>query len=236
MSSGLDWVFENVDRAIILEDDCVPHPSFFRFSQELLERYAEDERVMMVAGTNMLRGLPEVAHSYIFSRNASVWGWATWRRAWRHNDVEMKAWPAFRDAGRLRDVFCDERLAEKWRRPLDAVYEGKVDTWDTQWEFACWVQSGLTIVPRYNLVENIGFGRDATHTKATSHRLAAMSTRAMDFPLLHPDTVLADMAFDRRLMREVYFVPPLLLLQRIIPKLRRWLESKRRGPDAPGAE
>nr|MBA3765731.1 glycosyltransferase family 2 protein [Acidobacteriota bacterium] len=96
-SSGLDWVFENVAEAIILEDDCLPHPTFFPFCAELLERHRDDERVMMISGDNFQFGRKRTQYSYYFSRYTHTWGWATWRRAWRYFDREIKLWPALRE-------------------------------------------------------------------------------------------------------------------------------------------
>lgn len=229
MSSGLDWVFENVDRAIILEDDCVPDPTFFRFCQELLNRFEDDKRVMSVTGTNLIGNNLEGPWSYLFSRYANVWGWATWRRSWQYYDVDMSQWPSFRDFGGLRDLFDDGRMVRNWRRSTEAVYQGRVDTWDAQWGFACWIQSGLTVVPGVNLISNVGFDRDATHTRDATHRLAGLPASAMDFPLRHPDWVLANRSFDNRVERDVFFVPFLSLPLRIVAKLHRWWTKRNRA-------
>lgn len=91
VSSGLNWVFDNVDEAIVLEDDCLPHPSLLRFCDELLEKYRNDERILMITGTNYLVDANKTPYSYFFTRHFSVWGWATWRRAWATYDVALKA-------------------------------------------------------------------------------------------------------------------------------------------------
>ncbi|HSP63875.1 MAG TPA: hypothetical protein VLQ90_12890, partial [Pyrinomonadaceae bacterium] len=93
MSSGIDWVFEQVEEAIILEDDCLPHPSFFRFCEELLERYRDDERVAAIGGSNLLPEWSKDTQSYHFSLLGGIWGWASWRRAWRYYDPEIRSWP-----------------------------------------------------------------------------------------------------------------------------------------------
>ncbi len=101
ISTGLEWVFTNVEEAIILEDDCIPHPTFFRFCKELLTRYRDDQRVMMISGDNFQMGRNRTPYSYYFSRFFHCWGWATWRRAWRHYDIDMELWPSLRDGSWL---------------------------------------------------------------------------------------------------------------------------------------
>jgi hypothetical protein len=166
VSSGLDWVFGQATEAIILEDDCLPHPSFFRYCESLLDRFREDERVMHLSGNNFQRGRSRTGDSYYFSRYCHIWGWATWRRAWRHYDVTMSSWPTSR--GLIRGTFSDEAEADFWAGLFDRVHAGEIDTWDYQWLYACWSQSGLAIVPDVNLVSNLGFGPEATHTHEDS--------------------------------------------------------------------
>jgi hypothetical protein len=98
VSSGLDWVFSQVDRAIVLEDDCVAHSDFFTFCDTLLERYAEDERVAVVTGNNFQNGRQRGEGSYYFSKYNHCWGWATWRRAWRHYRDDLPFWPEWRES------------------------------------------------------------------------------------------------------------------------------------------
>jgi hypothetical protein len=195
-SSGLNWVFENVAEAIILEDDCLPHPTFFPFCAELLERYRDDERVMMVSGDNFQFGRKRTRYSYYFSRYTHTWGWATWRRAWRYFDREIKLWPALRETPWLLDTLGDERAAEYWGDLFDRM-DQMPSVWDYQWAFACWSQSGLTILPNTNLISNIGWGEDATHTKLADNPSANIPTSEMLFPLAHPPYVVRDREADQ---------------------------------------
>jgi hypothetical protein len=201
IATGLDWVFRTVGEAVVLEDDCVPHPTFFRFCDELLERYRDDQRVMAISGDNFQPRRRTTA-SYYFSRFTHVWGWATWRRAWCHYDERLALWPAFREAKALEGIVHPSSV-RYWTDVLQDVYEGRIDTWDFQWTFACWMQSGLTILPAMNLVSNIGFGLDATHTKAAG-ALAALPTHAMPFPLVHPQFILPDARADLHTQRSQY--------------------------------
>ncbi len=197
MASGLDWVFETVTEAIILEDDCVPHPTYFRFSEELLRRYRDDERIMHIAGSNYQFGQRRTLDSYYFSRYTIVGGWASWRRSWQHFDLEMKLWPWVRDNHLLKGVLHDDRVVEDWENRFQAVYTNQLGSiWDLQWWFACWIQNGLAIHPNVNLISNIGFDARATHIKDEDYPFANMPVEAMHFPLTHPLVVTTNAAAD----------------------------------------
>lgn len=196
VSSGLDWVFKTVESAIILEDDCLPHPSFFRFCDELLEKYRDDERVMVVAGNNFQVDEPRTEYSYYFSRYNHCWGWASWRRAWQYYDDEMKLWPEVRDGGWLEDMLSETGAVKFWTEILQSCYEKKKNSWAYIWTFTCWVQNGLTILPQVNLISNIGFGGEATHTTHKKSKFANMPIEAVNFPLNHPPFMIRDAKAD----------------------------------------
>jgi hypothetical protein len=203
-ASGLNWAFENVEEAIILEDDCLPHPTFFRYCEELLEHYRDDERVMMISGTNLLGEWKSENQSYQFTNWGGNWGWASWRRAWRFFDGELKSWPEVRDSRFLHDWFHDSELAAYWEKIFDAVYNGDVDsTWDYQWLLACWIQHGLRVFPEKNLVSNIGFDSDATHTSGDSP-MANIPAHEQRFPLRHPTAMIRCVAADQQLQEKFY--------------------------------
>ncbi|MBF2066615.1 MAG: glycosyltransferase family 2 protein [Calothrix sp. C42_A2020_038] len=168
VSSGLDWVFSEVEEAIILEDDCLPAPSFFNFCQTLLERYRYDERIVMIGGTNYQLNQSRTESSYYFSKYAHIWGWASWRRAWKHYDVDIKTWPEYKKQNAISSI-CEDSYEQKyWTSIFDDVFKGNVDTWDYQWVYTCWSQNGLSIIPNYNLISNVGFRPDATHVPCES--------------------------------------------------------------------
>ncbi|MFB2839736.1 glycosyltransferase family 2 protein [Floridanema evergladense] len=192
VSSGLDWVFENVEEAIILEDDCLPHPTFFPFCEELLEYYRDDTRIMSVCGDSSRSKLKRTNYSYFFSCTTPIWGWATWRRAWQYYDVNMKLWPLIKDGNWCKDILFQPEIIEAWENKFQNVYSGTIDTWDYQWTFACWIQNGLSAIANVNLISNCGFHAEATHTKEIDHRLANQPTKAMEFPLKHPPFVIRD--------------------------------------------
>jgi hypothetical protein len=197
VSGAIDWFLEEVTEGIILEDDCLPDPSFFRFCSSLLDRYRDEDTVMAVSGSKAHPG-PVTTDSYYFSRYIHVWGWATWRRAWRHYDHEMASWPHLRDRGLLESVGDGHRdFVSYWRNLLDAVSDGEVDTWDYIWQFSCWARGGLGITPSVNLVSNIGFGREATHTFDAGGWVSQVPSEKMAFPLRHPADVVRHRRADR---------------------------------------
>jgi hypothetical protein len=202
-ATGLDWVFEKVESAIFFEDDCLPHPSFFRFCDELLERYRDDERVMMISGDNFLRNHRLSSDGYFFSHYVGIWGWATWRRAWRHYDVEIRQWSSLRETRFLHDLLGNNEEAEFWRVYFDRIVSGETRTWDHQWQFACWAQHGLSITPAVNLCTNVGFGPEAQHNKEFNPKLAALAVHEMEFPLRHPATMVRSREYDDFVFREL---------------------------------
>jgi len=195
VSSGLDWVFEQTEEAIILEDDCLPHPTFFAFCQELLDKYREDSQVMMISGNNFLSGNLRTAFSYYFSRYPHIWGWASWKRAWRLYDGTMSLWQEYKRGCWLQDHFSSRQVLRYWEDMFSRTHDGLIDTWDYQLAFACLVNGGLCVVPDRNLVTNIGFGVDATHTRK-KNKQAEVPLEAMEFPLHHPPFVLRDVYAD----------------------------------------
>lgn len=222
LSSGLDWIFHICEEAIILEDDCLPSPSFFPYCRELLDLYRNDERVSLIGGTNLLPTAG--ATSYFFSRYGSIWGWASWRRAWRAYDVDMKAWPAFRDAGLLRAAFPNPEEFRYWTAMFDGMYAKSIDTWDYQWFFTRLSQGGLSTVPNVNLVSNLGFRGDATHTAAFNDRVANLE-RGELVGIEHPAFVVPDTEADGRLF-DYIFRPP-SIARRVFRKLGHRFPKRR---------
>ncbi|MFQ3615150.1 MAG: glycosyltransferase family 2 protein [Cyanobacteriota bacterium] len=213
IASGLDWVFSLVDEAIILEDDCLPHPSFFRYCQELLDYYRDDERVMSICGKNVQFGRERTEFSYYFSRYSHCWGWATWARAWKFFDYDMKTWEVAQLENYLVDILDDNRAVGYWTRIFQSTYERRYQSasWAYRWLLSSWLQSGLSVLPSVNLVSNIGFGEDATHTTTTSaqSQYANMQTKAMQFPLKHPPYVIRNRKADQ-FEQDTLFDPSLM--------------------------
>jgi hypothetical protein len=214
---GITWAFSQVDRAVILEDDTVPSPDFFAFCAEMLERYADDARIMTVSGTNHFPGHANFGpYSYLFSGYAVTWGYATWARAWRHYDADMRLWPAAKESGLLKSGFLAPQEQMVWQKVFDEVWSRtcKCDPYDYQWTFASFLYGGLSIVPRANLVTNIGGGPEATHTKQADGKCLGRLVDAIDWPLKHPLVVVRNTAFDPDLGRLVWYGEPPTAWQR----------------------
>ena len=206
VGSAITWFFENVGEGIVLEDDCLPHPTFFRFCAELLDRYRDDERVMAIGGNDFRGARAARTASYTFSAYNQIWGWATWRRAWTHYDPALALWPRLRERDWLERFLGDRAAARFWRAVFDRDVRGEIDTWDFAWTFACWVQHGLSVHPAVNLVSNVGFDERATHTRNSRSPLAAVAAAPIEFPLVHPEGVLRDYDADRFTAEHVHQV------------------------------
>jgi hypothetical protein len=166
VSSGITWAFEQVEDAIILEDDCLPHPDFFPYCSELLERYRNDTRIFSICGSNFQEGIKRGEGDFYFSRHADPWGWATWKRAWELYDDTLGNWPTFKENGRIKDLF--ETIPEQnyWINIFDSLYYSNTpDSWFYRWQLSGWMNSCLSIWPNIGLISNIGFGNDGTNCK-----------------------------------------------------------------------
>ena len=206
IASGLDWVFREVEEAIILEDDCLPHPDFFPFCEKLLERYRDDERVMMIGGTNYLLDKLDIPESYCFSRYFPIWGWASWRRAWAMYDINMKEWPRLKAEGHLRSLYGQWYMRRHLTKAFDATYAGRINTWDTQWFYSCLFNSGLSIIPRRNMISNIGtIGAHAGGYSANN--FFPVFPCAID-QLIHPKYVHPHQLYDQPFFSKQFGVRP----------------------------
>jgi hypothetical protein len=205
---GLNWVFDIVEEAIILEDDCIPHPTFFTYCEELLDRYRHDQRVMNISGQNVLFGRKRTDYSYYFSRFTLCWGWATWRRSWQYFDVDLEFWPEVRDKRFMKDILEDPYAVRVWERTAQMLYDGRLTGWDFKWMFSCWLQNGLCIISDRNLITNIGYGAEATHIHDEKDPYIKMPTEAMDFPLKHPPFILRDLDADQFTQRTLFDYDP----------------------------
>lgn len=218
--SGLNWAFQQVEEAIILEDDILPDESFFRFCEEMLTRYRGDSRISMITGFNIVQDQLASEYSYFFSQWSHIWGWATWRGAWARYDRLLRDWPEIKRSAVLAEVFGRQRNREYWERVFDEMHGGAgIDTWDHQWFYTNLIHRSLSIVPRGNLVTNMGFGGDATHStdEASDPKL---EIRPMQFPLIHPPTFIPLLGMDR-LDQDLCRCMLPSVSQRILGKARR---------------
>ena len=197
VSSGLDWVFEQVDKAIVLEDDCIPHPDFFKFCESLLNFYEKNDKISVITGNNFQNHRPNASASYYFTKFCHCWGWATWKRAWKKYDGNIRFWPNWSKSEGWKQSFSDDSELKYWKSIFESVYLNKIDSWAYPWTACNWYNNSLSIAPNVNLVSNIGFGADGTHTKSKNHTSANLSV----FPLkniLHPRDVVQDFDADEK--------------------------------------
>lgn len=211
--SGLNWVFDNTDKAIILEDDCLPNQDFFRFSEEMLIRYEDNENIMHIGGSNFQQENNEFKKSlnnsdYYFSKISQIWGWATWKRAWNKYDERMDTWSSKRSNKNFRKVFPNLFIYQYWKYIFDKMYKDEFDTWDIAWTYTCFKENGLCIMPIENLVENIGKGPDATHK---TNNLTNIKAIGINFPLKHPSEIKVNQIADKFTYEKVYGVKSSLI-------------------------
>lgn len=187
VSSAIDWFFENVEEGIILEDDCLPSQSFFWFCQELLTKYKNDNRVGSISGRydEDDDGI-KIKEDYFFSCMQRIWGWATWRDIWKNFDVDIINWPKIKKEKIHYNFFHNTKQALFMEEVWDECYNNKIDTWDYQWGLFLLVNSCCAIVTKKNLVKNIGFSEDSTHTRDPNDERVNLLSHEIDFPLQHP--------------------------------------------------
>ncbi len=217
VSSGITWFFENEEMGIVLEDDCLPSQSFFWFCEELLGRYKGDMRIWHIGGTNLQKTNWRGDGDYYFSKYSHVWGWASWANRWKYYDVELDN---FKNSNLLDGVFEKPLVIKYWTNLFDIMKEKKINTWDYQWVFTIWKNEGLALLPNVNMVSNIGFGSDATHTKNYEQA-------AENFELTvskHPSQIVIDNKADEFTFEHHY--RPKSIFERIIKKLKKYFYAK----------
>lgn len=198
--SGLNWVFAQEQEAIVLEDDCIPSDDFFRYCQELLRMYAADEKIWIISGKNVLRR-QRSREQYFFSLFPETWGWATWRRAWSQIDIEMDSWREARKKGTLKYAY-DFFSYRCYLREADYQVEARRDAWDIPWRYSMHLHHGIGIVPRENMISNIGCGHvDASNTTEAVDDDFSYGA-PLTFPLKRQDTHEIDKVYDRACLRK----------------------------------
>lgn len=201
VSSGLDWAFDRVEEAILLEDDCLPHPSFFPYCEELLARYRNDDRIMMISGMNYFLDRMTIAESYFFARYCAVWGWATWARAWKKYEAFMREWGKLREGDVLKAYFAKKGMRRYLSRMFDEAYYGRLDTWAFPWMAACLLNNGLSIIPRVNLVSNIGIV--GTHTSLDQSNLNLPVFEIDPSNFRHPHSIIPNFRYEEMLFEQI---------------------------------
>ncbi len=190
VSEGITWFFTQVEQGVILEDDTLPDLSFFNFCENLLNHYTNHQQVMLITGSNFQSVKSWGKGSYFFSRYPNIWGWASWRRAWQHYDYDLQSLDYFLANNQLDRIVQTEKEKNYWTAIFRSFQaEDSIDTWDYQWIYSIWNQKGLTIVPNKNLITNIGFGENATHTTGTYLEKVYKKKRYSIDVIKHPDTI-----------------------------------------------
>lgn len=219
VSGTITWFFENEEMGIILEDDCLPSQSFFWFCEELLERYKDDERIGMISGDNFQKGIKRGEADYYFSVYNHIWGWASWANRWKNYDVNLNH---IKDSSFIDEIFENKQTKNYWKAIFNDMKQHKIDTWDYQWTFTLWNNKQLTILPNTNMIENIGFGADATHTTAESE---FANLKAYELELkTHPKDVKRDLEADKFTSKLMF--EEKTLFERVVNKLKRILKGK----------
>jgi len=185
VSSAISWFFNNVEQGIILEDDCLPDLSFFSYCEELLDYYANDERIYQINGTNFQYGENKIENSYYFSRYPIIWGWATWKRAWEKYDLEMNDFKEFHKMDTIKSILGTTAEQNHFNKVFKKMLDFNVNTWDRQWWFSIMKNNGVVIVPNTNLVINIGYDNNSTHSFLKDSKRTTNISGKMDFPLVH---------------------------------------------------
>jgi hypothetical protein len=194
VEAGIDWFFGHVPEGIILEDDCQPDPSFFRYCAELLEVYRDDQRIGMISGTKPVLHIP-ISDSYFFSRHSMVWGWATWKRAWQAYHQTKKDGLSILQEPSVRAAVL-EIITPSQLKVIERVLIGQIDTWDYIWYLTNILQARFCILPKTNVISNQGFQNDATHTKLKTTQ-SELPVTALSFPLRHPRGLVVTTDFER---------------------------------------
>ena len=190
VSKAITWFFENVEYGIILEDDCLPHISFFYFCEDLLRFHKNNCAITSIAGTSLPSNTYSTTDSYIFTQYCLIWGWATWRRAWKNYDYSLSSWPILRKSNFLNKISKDrKRFVWQWQNIFDKVWSKEIDTWDYQWTYTNFLRGGMCIVPIRNLIKNIGFDEEGTHTKQEHFLFSHTVLEEICFPLKHPENI-----------------------------------------------
>jgi hypothetical protein len=198
---AIAWFFENVEEGVILEDDCLPTSSFFLFCSELLEKYRKEQKIMIISGFNSLGSFEQTGSDYFFTKQAGIWGWATWRRAWHYYNFDVPEWNNLNIQSSVLQSLRNDSDRTNMKRHLDKIVNGiSSDFWDYQWWFYRLLNDGLGIVPVKNLIKNIGFGNDATHTLQQDHFFASLTAEEIKFPLSHPVIILGNELYEEQLV------------------------------------
>lgn len=223
VSSAIDWFFKNEEMGIILEDDCLPSQSFFWYCQDLLIKFKNDNRIAQISGSNLVN-YKNFEDSYLFAKNKTIWGWATWRRSWENIDLEMTWYQSSYKFSIIKNMGYTKRSYNFWLHTIKLINQNKVNTWDWPWFFSIAAQGQYNIFPKSNLVSNIGFGNEASHTLGSPKEEYILKYNLI-FPLKHPIYFSPDTEYDE-LYENLEIIPriPVSIFIRIFRRLLKLLK------------
>lgn len=222
VSSAISWFFEHNEQGIILEDDCLPHPSFFRYCEQMLDKYKDDPKIYHIGGNNFdYSVLKKRKDSYFFSAYALIWGWATWKRAWEKYDNDIQDYDNLLKSDRIKDYLKSNEEIEYWRDKFNRIVNHNFDTWDFIWQYTIWKHGGKAIVPFRNMVKNIGFDHEATHTIPTGNYNPKAHLRAINHIIkTHPKGLDINRKEDVKTFKYNYLNQP-TLKEKVLFKLKQ---------------
>lgn len=184
VSGAISWFFQNEEMGIVLEDDCLPSQSFFWYCEELLLRYKDAEDVYMISGDNISD--ISIQEDYTFIKYALIWGWASWARVWKKYDVDIENWHT-KKSEILSNIGQNADAKRYWKSIFEKMYRKEIDTWDYQLTYLLLKDNAKCAVPQKNLISNIGFGEDATHTLDVDDKKANIKRSEVCFPIKYTD-------------------------------------------------
>ena len=227
-SEAITWFFSHVDEGIILEDDCLPNETFFTFCKQLLDTYRDNKEVSIISGNNFQKIQPTTINSdYYFSVFPSSNGWATWKRSWEGFDYHLSSWPKINKRKLKHFLFRENEYSQWWLDYFSWLYKNRPDDmWDFQFHYLCMIRNQLAIIPGVNLVKNIGYGPDATHSQNPDSYFANVMTHELAVPFRHPVGISrnydADLFIQRMLFGRADVPSHFKKLKRLIKKVIRY--------------
>ncbi len=210
VTKGISWFFDNEEDGIVLEDDCLPDPSFFTFCDKMLAKYETNEQIMHIGGNSYQDNNAEKGNSYFFSRYNHIWGWASWRRAWKMYDPLLEKWPNAKKENHLKSILNYNKAEKYWTKKFDKTHEGQF-VWDYRWTYSVWINHGMAVLPWNNLVRNIGLEGQTTHAFAGGFLENYKITPITDFSA--PEKIEVNLKADRLGFDNVFTIPFVLKLK-----------------------
>jgi hypothetical protein len=228
-AQAITWFFEHAEEGIILEDDCLPNKTFFLFCEKLLQHYHHDTRIFQISGTSYCHQLAQKPlESYAFTQIPTNWGWATWRRAWKHYDFMMNSFPSFTTTHAIQQIFSDTMIQEAWQNTFECTYNqarNNPTAWDGQWTYTIFANHGLCIMPTQNLISNIGFREDATHTITADPWRENIPTEEINTEsLIHPTFILPNRELEAKTIDLILDLPNKTMWKHVSWKTKRYLK------------